>query len=135
MSLQPGFIALSAENCAPSRDHGGFWAWRRAHSGQRDGASACFRRRGHHSPTRTRYSKVRSPVQRRQLSLDLQSDARSQILLRGRIAPKVILNVVFNVVAGMILIGAHARTRCISAPSIARGDIQFVPRSDEDALS
>jgi len=31
------------KNCAPSRDHGGFWAWRRAHGGHRDGASACSR--------------------------------------------------------------------------------------------
>src|SRR4029453_4245023 len=31
----------SHKNCAPSRDHTGFWAWRRAHSSQRDGASAC----------------------------------------------------------------------------------------------
>jgi len=90
-----------------------------------------FRRRGHHSPTRTRDSKVRPTCSngRCRLSLDLQSDARSQYCC-GRSALKVIL----NAVAGMILYW-RIRPRALHLRRLLHeGDINFVPRSDEDAI-
>src|SRR5882762_10783883 len=38
-----------------------------------------LRRRGHHSPTRTRYSKVRSPMQQRQMSALALSPIKREI--------------------------------------------------------
>jgi len=81
--------------------------------------------------TRTRYSKVRSQCSKPQMSALALSPIKREIadLSRGRIALKVIV----NVVAGMIFLRPRPKAlRC--AGLLARGDIHFVPRSDEGAI-
>jgi hypothetical protein len=123
------------KDCAPSRDHGGFWAWRRAHSGQRDGASACSRgvgtiHRQEHATHQKHVTQKSAPNPgrcRNLFSISSISAARSQILVQMRLTATVI----FNVVAGMIFLRQTPEKRSVAAGSWHEATSISSPRSSE----
>src|SRR5882672_12463154 len=89
-------------------------------------------RRGHHSPTRTRYSKVRSPMQQRQMSALALSPIKREIADSVARANRPEGHCQCR--RWYDLFAAHARSLLRCALLLHEATCNFVLRSDEGAI-
>jgi hypothetical protein len=91
-----------------------------------------LRRRGHHSPTRTRYSKVRSPMQQRQMSALALSPIKREIADSVVRANRPEGN--YQCRRWYDLFAATPEAHSVCARLLHEATFNFVPRSDESAI-